>query len=51
MQYFTGPKTLEVPPKAKAEYEVAYFPLTMTKDFAAAPPGDDEEAKSVNSVQ
>lgn len=51
IQYFTGAKTLEVPPKGKAEYEVAYHPLTMTRDGAAAPGGDEEESKSITSVQ
>ena len=36
VQYYTGPKTLEVPPKGKADYEISYTPLTMTKDPAAA---------------
>ena len=50
VQFFTGPKTLEVPPKSKAEYEVVYHPLTMTRDGAAAG-GEDEESKSITSVQ
>ena len=32
VQYFTGAKTFEVSPKGKADYEISYTPLTMTKD-------------------
>lgn len=39
-----------MPPKGKAEYEVVYNPLTMTREGAGAG-GDDEESKSITSVQ
>ena len=51
MQYFTGPKTLEVPPKGKAEYEVVYHPLTMTRTGDAGAGDEEEEKKSLTSVQ
>lgn len=45
--YFKGGDTLVVPPKANAEYQVTYLPLTMSKEKEVAKENEEKETITI----